>query len=152
MHLMRRADSLEKTLMLGKIEGRRRREKQRMRWSNGITDLTDVSLRKLWEIVRDGETWCAACSSWGCKESDMTSQLNKNNTGCVCVSVCLCVCVCVCVCLCVCKVPSDLERHTAWTLGLDVPALNHRPVTSKLPFLCSMPAVGNVWEKRRRRR
>ena len=74
-HLMRRTDSMEKTLMLGKIEGRRRRGQQRMRWLDGITDSMDMSLRKLVE-VGDGQGGLVCCSPWGLKESDTTEGLN----------------------------------------------------------------------------
>ena len=74
-HLMRRTNSFEKTLMLGKIEGRRRRGWQRMRWLDGIMDSMDMSLSRLWELG-EGQEGLACCSPWGQKELDTTEQLN----------------------------------------------------------------------------
>ena len=72
-HLMQRTDSFEKTLMLGKIEGRRRRGQQRMRWLDGFTDSIDMNLSKLWELVIDREVWL---QSMGSQRPDMTERLN----------------------------------------------------------------------------
>ena len=71
-HLIQRADSLERTLMLGKTEGKRKRTWQRMRWSDSTTNSVDRNLSKLREIVKDREACCVVCSPWGLKESDTT--------------------------------------------------------------------------------
>ena len=77
-HLMQRTDSLEETLMLGKIEGRRRRVKQRIKWLDGVTDPVEMSLSELWELVTDREAWCGAVH--GVAELNTTEQLNWTDT------------------------------------------------------------------------
>ena len=80
---MQRVDSFEMTLMLGETEGRRRRGRQRMRWLDGIVDSMDMSLSKLWEMVKDRKACVACCSPWGRKKLDMTERLNNNSSNCL---------------------------------------------------------------------
>ena len=96
-HLMSRADSLEKILMMGKIEGRRRRGKKNIRWLDSITDSMDMNLSKLWEIVKDRGAWHATVHGVA-KGQTLFSNCNNNNSSFLhhyYVNICVCVCVCV---------------------------------------------------------
>ena len=98
-HVIWKADLLEKTLMLGKIEGQRRRGRQRIRCLEGITDSEDMSLSKLWDIVKDRKAWCApvhGVAKSGAWLSDWTTAIR------IYIYMCMCMCACVCVCVCVC--------------------------------------------------
>ena len=79
-HLMQKADSLEKTLILGKIEGRRRRGRQRMRWLDGITDTTDTSFSQLWESVKDREVWCAVVRGVTKSQTRLSGQTTNDES------------------------------------------------------------------------